>query len=578
MYKINLTNIKTNEVIPFVFPSTSDDLIREHMTFYDTDTGADYQEFLNRLPLTLDTTNYTLFKYKDRVPSDSSWDLPSFRIYEEFGYLSVCCGNYSSKSFYNDIREGRWRTPNGKIIEFSGDGYRATVEFPDGTRKTFGGYLSNNETWVYYDSVGDGDCAIFYINDLERFLRTDDENESLGETKAGYGRLAFQRYAVYIENRITLIGGTASGGIYESPVQTNPNLHNKKDLLWWNVLQDEEITTQDDLSKDPYSNGGYSSGGKGGKGTWYDIDDTIPIPSLPSIDATSTGMITIYNPTLQQLTNLANYLWSSDIEDIISKMWADPLDVMLGLQVVGCPVSSSSSKTVNVAGRNTQVSMNVADSQFIEVDCGTITINEYYGSYMDYAPYTEISIYLPFIGEKTLDVDIVMNKSIRVVYHCDILSGSAVCFITVDGSVKYQFNGNISSYIPFTASNYAQMISSSFGLIRDTFNATTGHMANSVDSSLEHVQGMKPSIHKSGNIGSTTGLMSVRKPFIIISRANLCIPKNQNTLQGYPAFTTAILANLNGYTEVESVKCNTLKCTKEEQDAIVARLKSGIIL
>lgn len=576
MYRINLTNIKTNEVIPFVFPSTSDDLIRNNMVFSDDGT-ADYQEFLNRLPLTLDTTNYTLFKYKDRVPSDSSWDLPSFRIYEGFGYLAVCCGNYSSKTFYNDIREGRWRTPNGKIIEFSGDGYRARITYPDSTYKDFGGQLERNDTWLYFNGT-DGDCTIWYINDIDRFLRTDEENESLGETKAGYGQLSYQRYADDIENQITLIGMNDSSFIYEKGIVTNPNLRSKKDLLWWNILQDEEITTQDDLSKDPYSNGGYSNGGKGGKGTWYDRDDNIPIPSLPSIDATSTGMITIYNPTLQQLTNLANYLWSSDIEDIISKMWADPLDVMLGLQVVGCPVSSSSSKTVKVAGRNTQVSMNVADSQFIEVDCGTITINEYYGSYMDYAPYTEISIYLPFIGEKTLDVDIVMNKSIRVVYHCDILSGSAVCFITVNGSVKYQFNGNISSYIPFTSSNYAQMISSSFGLIRDSFNATAGHMANSVESSLEHVQGMKPSIHKSGNIGSTTGLMSVRKPFIIITRANLCIPKQQNSLQGYPAFATAVLANLNGYTEIESVKCNTLKCTKEEQDAIVARLKSGIIL
>lgn len=575
MYKINLTNIKTNEVIPFVFPSTSDDLIREHMVFSDDGT-ADYQEFLNRLPLALDTTNYTLFKYRDRVPSDSSWDLPSFRIYEEFGYLAVCCGNYSSHSFYNELREGRWRTPNGKIIEFSGDGYRAKITYPDGTFKEFGGYLERNETWVYFNST-DGDASIFYINDIERFLRTDNENESLGE-KAGYGQLMFQRYAVDIENQITLIGMNDSSAIYELGAVTNPNSRNKKDLLWWNVLQDEEITTQDDLSKDPYSNGGYSSGGKGGKGTWYDRDDNIPIPSLPSIDATSTGMITIYNPTMQQLINLSTYLWSSDIEDIISKMWADPLDVMLGLQVVGCPVPSSATKTVTVAGRNTKVSMNVADNQFIEVDCGTITIEEYYGSYMDYSPYTEISIYLPFIGEKTLDVDIVMNKSIRVVYHCDILSGSAVCFITVDGSVKYQFNGNISSYIPFTSSNYAQMISSSFGLIRDSFNATTGHMANSVESSLEHVQGMKPSIHKSGNIGSTTGLMSVRKPFIIITRANLCIPKQQNSLQGYPAFATAVLANLNGYTEIESVRCNTLKCTKEEQDAIVARLKSGVIL
>ncbi len=577
MYRINLTNIKTNEVIPFVFPSTSDDLIRNNMVFSDDGT-ADYQEFLNRLSLTLDTTNYTLFKYRDRVPSDSKWDLPSFRIYEEFGYLAVCCGNYSSKSFYNELREGRWRTPNGKIIEFSGDGYEASLLYPDGTIKHFGGYGSSNKTWVYYNSVSNGDGTIWYINDIERFLRTDEENESLGELKAGYGQLSFQRYATDIENKITLIGMNDSTFIYEINIETRPNFRNKKDLLWWNVLQDEEITTQDDLSKDPYSNGGYSSGGKGGKGTWYDIDDNIPIPSLPSIDATSTGMITIYNPTLQQLTNLADYLWSSDIEDIISKMWADPLDVMLGLQVVGCPVSSSTSKSVKVAGRNTQVSMNVADNQFIEVDCGTITINEYYGSYMDYAPYTEISIYLPFIGEKTLDVDIVMNKSIRVVYHCDILSGSAVCFITVDGSVKYQFNGNISSYIPFTASNYAQMISSSFGLIRDTFNATTGHMANSVDSSLEHVQGMKPSIHKSGNIGSTTGLMSVRKPFIIITRANLCIPKMQNTLQGYPSFTTISLSQLKGYTEIESVISNTLSCTDEEQEQIINLLKEGVIL
>lgn len=311
-----------------------------------------------------------------------------------------------------------------------------------------------------------------------------------------------------------------------------------------------------------------------------DRDDTINVPPLPQFNASGTGMITIFNPTMAQINNLARYLWSGDIEDIISKMWADPMDVMMGLHVVGCPVSASNTKTVSVAGRSTGVSMNVADEQYIEVDCGTETIEEYYGSYLDYAPYTKISITLPFIGEKQLDTNILMGKSVNVKYHCDILTGACVAYIVVGGKVKYQFNGNISTLVPFTSANYSRMISSSFGLVSDIVNMTggVGGAVSGAAGAITDIANMKPDIHKSGNLGSTTGLLSVRIPYLLIERPNLCIPEDQNKYEGYPTFVTVTLGSMRGYTRVSDIIASTFTCTKEEQEAIIAKLNQGVII
>lgn len=573
MYVWKLTNEETNERLYVSLPTIN---ISEYWARFPSSGEAlpwDIDYIVDNLGNGVyDTEKYSLFCHRNVFPPSDNWDLPTIMLEQRIGFNQLIANEITLP--FSDIvfnitqtimQNGIWVTENGKRLKVYADG-RAVLTMEDGTQITFNNAFM---TWLRFNDTYD--CTVNHIIDIDAFFRTNEENIERGES-AGWGRIDMTRMDYDTENKIRLFPN-----LVQSPSETGTS---KEGLLFWKMFKDEPyVENGDDLIPNPYEIPP-SQGGVGGGGRWMDRDDTINVPPLPQFNASSTGMITIFNPTMAQINNLARYLWSGDIEDIISKMWADPMDVMMGLHVVGCPVTASNTETVSVAGRSTGVSMNVADAQYIEVDCGTETIEEYYGSYLDYAPYTKISITLPFIGEKQLDTNVVMGKSVNVKYHCDILTGACVAYIVVGGKVKYQFNGNISTLVPFTSSNYSRMISSAFGLVSDIVNMTggVGGAVSGAAGAITDITNMKPDIHKSGNLGSTTGLLSVRIPYLLIERPNLCIPEDQNKYEGYPTFVTVTLGSMRGYTRVSDIIASTFTCTKEEQEAIIAKLKQGVII
>ena len=77
---------------------------------------------------------------------------------------------------------------------------------------------------------------------------------------------------------------------------------------------------------DPFGGGGTSEPGGGG-GSFDNSSTPINIPNLPSISAASTGFISLFNPTLNQLNELASYMWSDLFQvDGWKKLFADPMD------------------------------------------------------------------------------------------------------------------------------------------------------------------------------------------------------------------------------------------------------------
>jgi len=104
-------------------------------------------------------------------------------------------------------------------------------------------------------------------------------------------------------------------------------------------------------------------------------------------------------------------------------------------------------------------------SQWYEHDCGTVRIDKYWGSALDYAPNTKISLFLPFIGSVQLNTDEVMNKTLGVKYRIDLLSGQCVALVTCDNDVYYQFTGECSVSVPLTGSDWSRIYSAAIGAV-----------------------------------------------------------------------------------------------------------------
>lgn len=333
---------------------------------------------------------------------------------------------------------------------------------------------------------------------------------------------------------------------------------------------------------DPFDGGGISTGGVGGDGSFDGTSIPVDIPGLPQLSAVNTGFIKLYKPTLTQLRALANYLWSSAFDlDTFKKLFSDPMNAILGLSIV--PVTPSGTSVVNavIGNVDTGVSLNACDSQYVELDCGTINVNEYWGAYLDYSPYTKAEIYLPYIGTHAIDIDDIMGKSVKVVYHIDVLSGACCAYIKCGDSVLYSFIGQCGSSIPITGDNWTNVINGvlniagATGTMIATGGATAPMAVGTIASTA--VNSLKPQIEKSGSLSGTGGMLGIQTPYLILTRPRQCLPEKQNNFIGYPSYVTMTLGDLTGFTIVDSIHLENISATGDELAEIESILKSGVI-
>lgn len=363
-------------------------------------------------------------------------------------------------------------------------------------------------------------------------------------------------------------------GTYISTAQGN-------DTNLLNILNNIEYIDPVIPDNDPYSPGD-SSGPGGGGGSFDNTSTPIDIPNLPSISAASTGFISLYNPSLNQLNQLASYLWSDLFEiDGWKKLFADPMDAILGLSIVPVAVPSGGTREVKVGNIGTGISLTVASNQFVEVDCGSIDVNEYWGAYLDYEPYTQAQIFLPYIGTRPISVDEIMGKTVRVVYHVDILTGACCCFVKCGDSVLYTYNGQCSIPIPITGANYTSVVNGVISIAASVGSlvATGGSSAPTAipEIASSAVNQMKPQVEKSGSISGSAGVLNMQTPYLILIRPRQALPSKQNEFIGYPSLITVQLTELSGYTEVQSIHLENIPATQEELAEIESLLEGGVI-
>lgn len=334
---------------------------------------------------------------------------------------------------------------------------------------------------------------------------------------------------------------------------------------------------------DPYATGGNSDVSEP-NGDFDGTSDPIDFPNLPTLGAVDSGFITLFNPDLTELQALARYMWTNPLFDISAwkKVFADPMDAILGLSIVPVAVPDGSARPIIVGNIATDVSMKVATSQFVEVQCGSLNVNEFWSAYLDYEPYTKAEIYLPFCGVHQLSVDDIMNKTVEVRYHIDILSGACCAFVKCGDSVLYQFIGQCSSSIPISGNDFTNVIN---GVLSATtaigsLVATGGASAPLAVPSLSAtaLNALKPNIEKSGAMGGTGGMLAIQKPYLVLTRPKQAHPENQNHYTGYPSFITENLGDLSGYTEIEKIHLEGVPATDAELSEIETLLKGGVIL
>lgn len=367
----------------------------------------------------------------------------------------------------------------------------------------------------------------------------------------------------------------------------------------------------------PEGGGQPGSGVGGGDGNNDNTSDIIGLPPIPTLGASTSGMVTIFNPELDELKNLASYLWKPDFIEAISKLLQDPIEGLIGLNMFPVlPMRADVKSDVKVGFVNTNVKMFKVPQQFVKVSCGSLKIGNYWGNFMDYSPYTKAQLYLPFIGFIDVSVDEFMGGELFIDYYVDLMTGVCQCFVRCKNTNKltkspydailYTFTGNCATQIPITSANYNSIIQSaaigigtvavgaatggtgalatagSSGALATAGTVTKGVAMGALETlpgaTANAVMGSKISLTRSGGISASGALMSYKKPYIVITRPSQSRPDNYNKLIGVPSNITAKLGDLKGYTQVSSVQLSNINCLGDERIEIENLLKSGVIL
>ena len=338
------------------------------------------------------------------------------------------------------------------------------------------------------------------------------------------------------------------------------------------------FSDHDDLEKQkpisweyPIGPGGPSEPG-GGDGDQDDPSDPIPIDDI--IDGLSSDFVKLYKITKDNLTALSEYMLQDDFLTNIKKLYADPMDAIISLNTF--PINATGTAgVITTSGVSTGINAIQINNSIIDIDCGTVALKEYWGSFLDYE--TKISLFLPYVGIQSISTDDFMNDIIHVIYRVDLLSGGFVVFVKNSKGIVHQTTGNMAYHMPVTSIDYSRMYSALItGAVGIAGNAATGNAAGAVTGTMSTIQNFHPQIQMSGNFGGNTGICSNKKPYLIIERPVPNVPANYSAVKGNTSNITVTLGNCSGFTQVSDMQIKYISATDAEKEQILNLLTSGV--
>lgn len=289
----------------------------------------------------------------------------------------------------------------------------------------------------------------------------------------------------------------------------------------------------------------------------------------------ASSLWSIYNPTLEQVNQFGSWLWSSDFVEQLKKLFSDPMQAIIGLHKVYSPVQTTGQGTIKCGYLDSEVPSKLVSEQYVTVDCGSVDMQEYFGNVFDYPPYTEVSIYLPFIGIRQLDPSDVMRSTISVKYHIDVLTGACLAEVNVQrdasGGTLYTFSGDAAVRYPVSSGSYMGIVS---GLIGVATSIVSGNLLPALGGATR----LHTNVDRSGSFTGNSGAMGSKVPYIIISRPQTAMADKFETLSGYPSNTYTPLSACKGFTHVKYCHVENLSATETEKTEIERLLKEGVIL
>lgn len=306
-----------------------------------------------------------------------------------------------------------------------------------------------------------------------------------------------------------------------------------------------------------------------------------PTPVIPVGQASS--LWAVYHPSQSILNSFGAWLWSSDLVEQIKRLFFDPMQGVIGVHKVFSPVPTGGNQNIKVGYIDSGISCPTVSNQYTQVDCGTVSIDEYFGNVFDYEPFTQISAYLPFIGVVKLSTADVMRSKVNITYGVDVITGACLAKIKItrdgNGGILYSFGGSCAVHYPLSSGSYGGIIS---GIVSAAVgigtSVMTGNPLAAVGGVVAGINQAHLDVAKSGGFTGASGATGPKKPYIIISRPQIAMARNFDVMTGYPANNTVQVKDCEGFIKCKEAHIESATATRDELTMIESMLKNGILI
>lgn len=288
------------------------------------------------------------------------------------------------------------------------------------------------------------------------------------------------------------------------------------------------------------------------------------------------GVLTsTFKMTKERLVQLGQFLWGSNIFDKFSLVNNNPIENIISCKSI--PINTDGANQEIILGNvSTGVNGEKISNNFAKQTIGSIAINEHYHNFLDYAPYTNVILYLPYIGFKELDTTLVMNKTLQIIYTVDAITGGCLAQVYVNNVRLYEFTGNVGIDIPITASNRAQVEA---GYIQAGVGATASALGGNIGSAVTSLLNSATSQYHYSSTGNPSPMCVAstnRTCYVILDRPNYQNLKAFNHTRGRKCYLSKTISTLKGFTICDSnIDLSGINATDTEKEEIVNILSTG---
>ena len=333
------------------------------------------------------------------------------------------------------------------------------------------------------------------------------------------------------------------------------------------------------------------------------------------------------------LISFGQYIWANDLVQTLYANQTSPIENILSCKripfTIGGLDTSIKIGNIDTGIGTTTLAGHVKKSAAGHVkDCGTITVPVYngktpaerannIGNWLDMT--NKYSIYLPYCGIQALPTDAILKqyddnddvvkvtgRTLGVKYYYDIIYGTVIAEVSVDGNAMFIFNGECGIDIPITASNRASnqlamlkggantMLSGvsnvvggvisgamSGGLIGAAVGGLMGVGNTAMNVAKEEVNRQTYELHYTTSGGFNSQVASYLTPTITLYCEHVLYtePTGYAKENGYPCYLNRNMSELTGYTELDgSIEISGIPCLEEERDMLKQALQDGFYL